>query len=175
MATKRTPTPGPRWAFILALHSIQIPDHAGDLAMSAASAATTATTESAASAAPVSTAAANESARISDTFTTANVAPAFVAASNIATPVAFTAVAITAAVAVAVAAAIVSAMEPRSRADEEPAVEPLRPVISIRSTGIRIVVIIAIRACRRTVDVPGSRIAVSGPHTNSHGNLRMGI
>jgi hypothetical protein len=43
-------------------------------------------------------------------------------------------------------------MEPRPRADEDSAVEPLRPVVSIRSAGVRSIWIISVSANRSTHD-----------------------
>ena len=51
-----------------------------------------------------------------------------------------------------VAVEAVGPMEPGSSADEDTAVEPVRPVIAIRSTVIRRVVEITVRAGRRNAD-----------------------
>jgi hypothetical protein len=54
--------------------------------------------------------------------------------------------------AVTVAASIaITAAEPGTYADKHATIEPLRPVVAIRRTGIRSVVVVAIRADRRTI------------------------
>ena len=60
------------------------------------------------------------------------------------------------ATAIAVSAAIApAAVEPRTCADEEAAVEPLRPVKAVRGAGVRVVRVIAPIANRGTVDLGG--------------------
>ena len=57
---------------------------------------------------------------------------------------------------------------PRSRANKHAAYEPIRPVIAVRRTGIRIIVIVSIRANRRT-----GRVA--GTDSDPNANLRLRV
>jgi hypothetical protein len=52
-----------------------------------------------------------------------------------------------------VAVKIAMSVKPGACADERPATEPIRPIISVGSTAIRSVVIVAIGACRLNSDI----------------------
>jgi len=148
-----------------------------------------------ASASPVEAAATMASAsameaRSSTVVTTTTVVPAayetmaasgIITAVGVASSVSFMSVAPTAAGITAAptvttpAAAIISAIPeprrmtpviPRARTNKHAAYEPIRPVIAVRRTGIRIIVIVPIRANRRT-----SRVGGTDPDPNA--DLRL--
>jgi hypothetical protein len=68
-----------------------------------------------------------------------------------------------------VAVEAVRAMEPGASSYEDAAIEPVRPIVAIRSTGIRGVIKIPVRANRRDSNVDGNLSRCYG-HTTHHPN-----
>jgi hypothetical protein len=67
---------------------------------------------------------------------------------------------------------IVSAVEPRAGSDEHPSIEPLGPIVSVWSTGVRGEVVVAIRAPRLGSDIDrdlGADRARCAQHGGNHG------
>ena len=52
---------------------------------------------------------------------------------------------------VVTAVAVVSAVIPRTCADEDTIKEPIRPVIAVWSAGVRVIIVVAIGACGRAI------------------------
>jgi hypothetical protein len=67
------------------------------------------------------------------------------------------------------AVAVVAAVEPRTGADEDAASEVVRPIVAVRSAGVRIVAVVAVSADWRRADG-----TVDGSDSNSNANLRVG-
>jgi hypothetical protein len=67
------------------------------------------------------------------------------------------------------AASIVAAVEPGAGADEDATGEVIRPVVAVRSAGVRIVAVVTVSAGWRRADG-----TVHGTYSNAHPNLRVG-
>jgi hypothetical protein len=133
---------------------------------------TAATVESTTTTAAVESAAAATTAVSSTTNRATTVATTISAtvAASISTAVAAT-IAVAAPVSIDSAVAVaIAATEPRASSDEEAAIEPGRSVVPIRSAGVRIVVVVAVRASWRTIG-----IAVIARTTNPDPNRYLGM
>jgi hypothetical protein len=141
----------------------------------AAVASTTVESATAATMESTATAAVESSAAVKATMVTATdkasgiAAPVAVIAASVVAAVSIVTVAVVTAAAVE-AVAIVAAVEPRTGADEDAADEVVRPVVAVRSAGVRIVAVVTISAggCR-----PDG--AVHGTYSDAHGKLCVSV